>query len=92
MRRLADKKRVEKLRNMHHNPLKCGLVQLPEPWCWRSYRFYFLEEVSAVRVNAGGTGISFATVWSRPVLAQDPSQHASVIPALAKSARAGHPV
>jgi hypothetical protein len=45
-----------------------------------------------VRVEAGGTGISSATVWSRALLAQNRSQHASVIPALAKSARAGHPV
>jgi hypothetical protein len=78
---------------MHHNPVKrrtgavAGTVVLEE----LSFSI-FLKEVSAVRVEAGGTGISFATVWSRALLAQNPSQHASVIPSLAKSARAGHPV
>lgn len=40
---------MEKLRYMHRNPVKRGLVELPEQWRWSSYRFYFLDEVGAVR-------------------------------------------
>ena len=55
----TTKKRVEKLRYMHRNPMKRGLVESPEQWKWSSYRFYSLEEVGAVQVNAGWTEISF---------------------------------
>jgi len=55
----TTKKRVDKLRYMHRNPVKRGLVESPEQWRWSSYRFYFLDEAGAVRVNAGWTEISF---------------------------------
>ncbi len=50
---------AEKLRYMHRNPVKRGLVEAPEQWCWSSYRFYLLEEVGSVRVNEGWPAISF---------------------------------
>ena len=53
------KKRVEKLRYMHRNPVKRGLVGLPEEWRWSSYRFYLLDEAGPVRVNEGWAKISF---------------------------------
>jgi REP element-mobilizing transposase RayT len=34
----TEKKRVEKLRYMHQNPVKRGLVSAPEDWRWSSYR------------------------------------------------------
>ena len=40
----TSKKRVEKLRYMHRNPVKRGLVKSPEQWRWSSYRFYRLGE------------------------------------------------
>ncbi len=55
----TTKKRVEKLRYMHRNPLKRGLVQSPEEWGWSSYRFYLLDEAGPVRVNEGWAEISF---------------------------------
>ena len=55
----TTKKRVEKLRYMHRNPVKRGLVESPEQWRWSSYRFYLLGETGPVRVNEGWTGISF---------------------------------
>ncbi len=55
----TTKKRVEKLRYMHRNPVKRGLVAAPEDWRWSSYRFYLLDEVGPVRVNEGWTKISF---------------------------------
>jgi len=56
----TTKKRVEKLRYMHRNPVKRGLVNSPEQWRWSSYRFYFMDEAGPVRVNEGWTRISFA--------------------------------
>src|ERR1700683_1943843 len=43
----TTKKRVEKLRYMHRNPVKRGLVGAPEEWRWSSYRFYLFGEVGA---------------------------------------------
>jgi len=53
------KKRVEKLRYMHRNPVKRGLAARPEDWRWSSYRFYLLDEAGSVRVNEGWGKISF---------------------------------
>ena len=55
----TTKKRVEKLRYIHRNPVKRGLVPSPEQWRWSSYRSYRLDEVGAVHVNVGWTEISF---------------------------------
>jgi len=79
----TTKKRIEKLRYMHRNPVKRGLVASPEQWRWSSYRFYLLGEVGPVRVNEG---IEWQSVGAR-------KSHniGSIIPALAKNARTGHP-
>jgi putative transposase len=55
----TTKKRMEKLRYMHRNPVKRGLVESPEQWRWSSYRYYLLGETGPVRVNQGWTKISF---------------------------------
>jgi putative transposase len=55
----TTKKRVEKLRYMHRNPVTRGLVDSPEQWRWSSYRFYLLDEPGPVRVNVGWGEISF---------------------------------
>jgi putative transposase len=55
----STRKLVEKLRYMHRNPVKRGLVERPEQWRWSSYRFYFLGEAGPVRLNVGWTKISF---------------------------------
>ena len=36
----TERKRIEKLRYMHRNPVKRGLVDKPESWKWSSFRFY----------------------------------------------------
>jgi len=35
-----EEKRIEKLRYMHRNPVKRGLVEKPEDWAWSSFRHY----------------------------------------------------
>ena len=47
----SDGKRIEKLRYMHRNPVKRGLVDSPEKWKWSSFRFYRYGEMGMVRVN-----------------------------------------
>ena len=47
----TDKKRVEKLRYMHRNPVKRGLVLEPEQWQWSSYRSYANDERGPVLVS-----------------------------------------
>jgi putative transposase len=47
----TEGKRIEKLRYMHQNPVKRGLVTSPELWRWSSFRAYLLGETGTVRVN-----------------------------------------
>jgi len=43
--------RIEKLRYMHRNPVKRGLVEQPDQWRWSSFRPYFFGESGPVAVN-----------------------------------------
>jgi putative transposase len=47
----TEKKRAEKLRYMHRNPVKRGLVPEPQHWDWSSYRHYADGERGIVLVN-----------------------------------------
>jgi putative transposase len=47
----TEKKRVEKLRYMHRNPVQRGLVLRPEQWLWSSFRHYAQGEGGPVLVN-----------------------------------------
>ena len=46
-----EENRVEKLRYIHWNPVKRGLVAKPEQWPWSSFRAYAYREKGPVRVN-----------------------------------------
>ena len=47
----TEDKHVEKLRYMHRNPVKRGLVDRPEQWAWSSFRSYLFGETGPVRVK-----------------------------------------
>ena len=47
----SEKKRTEKLRYMHRNPVKRGLVLEPEQWAWSSFRHYVDGQRGSVLVN-----------------------------------------
>ena len=47
----SERKRVEKLRYMHQNPVRRGLVLDPEQWVWSSFGWYWRQEAGAVRLN-----------------------------------------
>jgi len=49
----SARKRIEKLKYMHRNPVTRGLVAAPEDWRWSSYRWYALGEEGPVAVNEG---------------------------------------
>ena len=48
----SRRKEIEKLRYMHRNPVKRGLVSSPELWRWSSFRSYAFAEKGLVEVNA----------------------------------------
>jgi putative transposase len=47
----SEDKKVEKLRYMHRNPAKRGLVLEPDQWAWSSFRWYAHGERGLVVVN-----------------------------------------
>jgi putative transposase len=62
----TERKRIEKLRYIHRNPVNRGLVGSPEQWPWSSFRSYFYGEPGAlVRIN--DTGILVMKIRSCPV-------------------------
>ena len=52
---LREEKRVEKLRYMHRNPVKRGLVAKPEDWVWSSYRHYLTGIEGVVEIESQWT-------------------------------------
>ncbi|MDE3180518.1 MAG: hypothetical protein KGM47_12760, partial [Acidobacteriota bacterium] len=48
----TEKKKLEKLSYMHHNPVKRGLVREPGEWAWSSWRFYHLNDTSAIPMDS----------------------------------------
>jgi putative transposase len=51
----SERKRVEKLRYMHRNPVTRGLVASPEDWTWSSFRHYATGEDGAVEIESQWT-------------------------------------
>jgi putative transposase len=52
-------KRSEKLRYMHRNPVKRGLVRNPDDWPWSSFRHYATGLKGSVEIE------SYWTAWER---------------------------
>ncbi len=48
----SSHKHVEKLRYIHRNPVKRGLVARPEDWRWSSFRHYATGELGAVEIES----------------------------------------
>jgi hypothetical protein len=85
----TTKKRVEKLRYMHRNPVNRGLVESPDQWRWSSYRFYALGEAGLVQVNVGWGEISFRKRAARPVVSKSLYCKRSWCPPLQKAQERG---
>jgi putative transposase len=48
-------KHAEKLRYMHRNPVKRGLVANPEDWAWSSFRHWATGEIGTIEVESQWT-------------------------------------
>src|SRR5208283_2199992 len=85
----AKRKRIEKLRYVHCNPVKRGLVTSPELWKWSSFRAYALGEAGPVKVNDW----EVLKMKIRPPAAwnQNRKDVGSVAAHFSKSARSGAP-
>lgn len=51
----SESKFVEKLRYIHRNPVKRGLVEKPEDWPWSSFRHYASGEIGVVEIESQWT-------------------------------------
>jgi putative transposase len=51
----ASEKRTEKIRYIHRNPVKRGLVNNPEDWEWSSFRHYFTGEKGRIEIESEWT-------------------------------------
>jgi putative transposase len=51
----SERKFVEKLRYIHRNPVKRGLVEAPRDWHWSSFRQYLTAERGAVEIESQWT-------------------------------------
>jgi putative transposase len=58
----TERKRIEKLRYIHRNPVERGLVASPEQWRWSGFRWYLCGERGPVQIN--DTDILVMTVRS----------------------------
>lgn len=47
----TEKKRIEKLRYMHRNPVARGLVSKPEDWPWSSYLHYLANHRGRIKIT-----------------------------------------
>jgi len=52
----TKRKRIEKLRYMHRNPVKRGLVEKPEDWAWSSFVHYATGIEGVVEIESEWTG------------------------------------
>ena len=51
----SEAKRIEKLRYIHRNPVRRGLVTRPEDWRWSSFRHYVSGDVGVVEIESQWT-------------------------------------
>lgn len=51
----SERKFLEKLRYLHRNPVKRGLVAKPEDWDWSSFRHYATGEIGVVEIESQWT-------------------------------------
>ncbi len=47
----SERKRIEKLRYIHRNPVRRNLAARPEDWLWSSYRHYLTGENCGVEIE-----------------------------------------
>lgn len=63
-------KTVEKLKHIHRNPVRRGLVAKPEDWLWSSFRHYLTGNIGTVEIESHGTtwGREYPAASATPTL------------------------
>jgi putative transposase len=51
----TGKKRIEKVRYIHRNPVVRGLVKRPEEWPWSSFRHYLTGAIGIIEIESQWT-------------------------------------
>jgi len=51
----GERKRIEKLRYIHRNPVRRGLCAKPEEWPWSSFRHYATGEEGVIEIESEWT-------------------------------------
>jgi len=71
----SERKRIEKLRYIHRNPVKRGLVSRPEDWRWSSFAHYATGAEGVVEIESQWTarrremlGVSLTARNTHPVV------------------------
>ena len=72
----TEKKRIEKVRYIHRNPVERRLVGSPEQWHWSSFRYYKFGEAGVVQVNDTDLMKMRVTSFGRESALAHPSQSA----------------
>ena len=68
----SDRKRVEKLRYLHRNPVTRGLVAKPEDWRWSSYSHYLTGVEGVVEIESEWTAFKRERAGLRPQVRAGP--------------------
>ena len=69
----SEKKRIEKLRYIHRNPVRRGLVEKPEDWKWSSFRHYATGVEGAVEIESEWTARKREQMGLRPIVRTGPT-------------------
>lgn len=84
----SEYKRIEKLKYMHRNPVKRGLVARPEDWVWSSFLHFATGREGIVEIESAWTARRRERWGLAPELIV---RRRCKIPTRAKEARVGHP-
>jgi len=87
----SERKRVEKLRYMHRNPVKRGLVESPEQWAWSSFRHYISGIEGVVEIESQWTARKRERLGLTPQIIRRDELPRPVSPKPGET-RAGHPL
>jgi putative transposase len=82
-------KQTEKLRYIHRNPVRRGLVRSPEEWEWSSFRHYLLGVEGVVEVESQWTARKRERMEVASSIPENGSQNPR--PVAENATRAGHP-
>jgi putative transposase len=77
----SEEKKIEKLRYLHRNPVKCGLCERPEGWKWGSFLQWATGAESRVEIECPSTARRREGIGMLPTFAaaHPPAQNAGSV-------------